>query len=481
MAEVFPDLEGTRVLGAITKSLEDRRPRTVVNEYELPDGKEVLYELKINPVDEGVLVFSSNVSQPDSIPFYLRERMERLSREVRQNEEKLRKVLDASLAGVQQFKPVRSPTGEIIDFEYVISNRVACEIVGKPEEELIGRHLLEVLPGHKNILPEYGKSLFELYREVVETGQSKSLFFRFEADGIAGWFSNKSVRLGDGFVVMFNVVTELIEKTRELERLNESLAEEVRRGVEEIRQKDQALIQQAKLAAMGDMISAVAHQWRQPLEAISLGLQVMEDIYGDSSQQIREEDRRDFLKALETAGERVLYLSETIEDFRSFYSPSAKKEFFDLGKLLQTAVNFFSGQLSSANIRCQIGPELWGIQVYGNANQFRQVILNLVNNSIEAFPNRSGDKYIRFDLERSDHRETVLTVRDNAGGITEEVLPRIFEPYFSTKGPASGCGIGLFISKLIIEKSFGGIIQADNRGEGLKISLKLPHVQTTPE
>ncbi|HBS06439.1 MAG TPA: hypothetical protein DEA96_15835 [Leptospiraceae bacterium] len=474
MHDVFPGIETTEIYEVIQEVIRTKKNRSVVNEFTFPDGKVSYYRLEVPSIPEGAIVFSWDVTDEKETELLLREASNRWQEEASQHEETLRKVLDSSLDGVQYFKSVRDHAEKIIDFEYVFSNKVACDIIGKTEHQVRGKRLLTIIPGHLDIVSEYGRSLFDLYSEVVETGISKELLFHFESDGIVGWFSNKSVKLGDGFVVTFSVVTELVNKSKELERLNASLKEEVQLQIEKNRQKDEALIQQSKLAAMGDMLSAIAHQWRQPLHAVLLGIELSREIVEKSWSSIPGADQQELNELYKVIEERIKYLSDTIEDFRDFYGPSQKVQDFDLEDAVQASVRFFEGQLHSRGIVLTVDG-VTRTTLHGNANQFRQILLSLISNSIEAVSaNARSDKWISFRKVAADPGTISLIVEDNGGGIRSDVIARIFEPYFTTKGPSGGTGMGLYIAKLILEKSFHGTIEAENGNEGARFILRIP-------
>ena len=475
MQEVFPGIESTETYDVIRDVIRSQKNRTVVNEFTSPDGGIQRYRLDVQAISEGVIVFSWDVTDEKETEILLREASQRWKEEAFHHEETIRKVLDSSLDGVQYFKSVRDDNGNIIDFEYVFSNRVACQIIGKEESEVIGESLLSLIPGHLDIVEEYGRSLFDLYREVVESGESRELLFHFEADGIVGWFSNKSVKLGDGFVVTFSLVTELVNKSQELERLNAHLQEEVQREIEKNREKDEALIQQSKLAAMGDMLSAIAHQWRQPLHAVLLGIELSREIVDKSWSSIPSSDQQELNELYRVIEERIKYLSETIEDFRDFYGPSQKMEDFSLEEAIQASIRFFEGQLQNKKIVMTMDGEVSSVTLHGNANQFRQIVLSLLNNGIDAVSqNGKTDKWINVRVMPVANGEVVMALEDNGGGIRSDILLRIFEPYYTTKGPSGGTGMGLYIAKLIIEKSFHGSISVENGEFGARFLLRIP-------
>ncbi|MCB1179552.1 MAG: HAMP domain-containing histidine kinase, partial [Leptospiraceae bacterium] len=349
---------------------------------------------------------------------------------------------------------------------------IACNIIKKEEKEIIGKRLLEVIPGHRDIIKEYDKSLFEIYSEVVETGKSKSLLFKFDSGGITGWFSNKSIKLNDGFVVTFSVVTELVTKTKELEEINKNLEKKVIEAVKAERLKEEALIQQSKLAAMGDMLSAIAHQWRQPLAAIGYGIVVIDDVFSNIK-NIEKEDKEAFQDAYSKIEDQIQYLTVTIEDFRKFYSPSKILENFNVRDIILSSLHFFEHITKNNRILTKVYCDT-ELEIYGNSNQLRQAFLNIIDNSIFAFNKNENDKkFISISVNKIDSDNIEISFTDNAGGIEKEIQPKIFEPYFTTKGPTSGTGMGLYISKLIIENSFKGTIEAFNEDEGAKFILRI--------
>ncbi|TGL57776.1 PAS domain-containing sensor histidine kinase [Leptospira jelokensis] len=475
MVDVFPGIENTEIFKSIQTCFATSENQFVINEFEYPDGSRKVYKLDLERVEEGVLILSTDISATKEYDVFLKNENVVLKDNTKKLQNLLRKVLDSSLNGVQYFRSIRNSNHEIIDFEYVFSNKVASEIIQIEEKDVIGKRLLEVLPGHKDILEGYGKSLFELYAEVVESGQNKSLLFKFTSDGIDAWFSNNSVKLEDGFVVTFSVVTELVNKTSQLEEINKNLEEKVRNAIREQHIKEEALIQQSKLAAMGDMISAIAHQWRQPLTSISYGIMTLNEIFTNLPFHVEESEKVEYEEVYTQIEKEIEFLTQTIEDFRKFYSPNSKNENFSVTDVIHSSFHFLDHEIKINNIRKEINlPIDSTITAYGNPNQLRQVFLILIDNSIDSFKNKEiEDKTISFSVTHFDSEFIEIEVSDNAGGIPQELVHKIFEPYFTTKGPTSGTGMGLYISKLIIEKTFEGSIRASNEKNGAKFILRI--------
>jgi len=242
---------------------------------------------------------------------------------------------------------------------------------------------------------------------------------------------------------------------------------------EKLKKQNEYLIQQSKLAAMGEMISAIAHQWRQPLGSAGIGLSILYDIYKTHEDSITDEnDKQDFEETMSNVENALSYLSDTIDDFRNFYTPNNAREVFTLADVLDSSFKFFEGQFFVRGIEYtyECDPK---IKLDGIASQFRQVLLSLINNSIGAFEkNKNADKRITIRAA-SSKGEVILQVCDTGGGIDESIMHKIFEPYFTTKGPTSGTGIGLYIAKLIVENTFKGEISAHNNNEGAVIEIRI--------
>ena len=243
------------------------------------------------------------------------------------------------------------------------------------------------------------------------------------------------------------------QKTAELQELNELLEIKVKEKVKELITKDQLLTTQSKQAVMGEMISMIAHQWRQPLSTITLQISNLhfKRLLGESVPE-EESDR-----ILRDISDTIVYLSETIDDFQTYFRPQKEKEFIEIHELLERAINFVKPRAKSLVVEIVVEKDS-EIMIETYDNEMIQVILNLINNSIDAFIalKREGAKLC---ISVQENEDTVsIFVKDNAGGISEENMSRIFEPYFSTKGK-NGTGLGLYMSQMIVEKQFHGEIR----------------------
>ena len=257
-------------------------------------------------------------------------------------------------------------------------------------------------------------------------------------------------------------------KTQELRAINHSLEKTVHEKIEELIQKDKLLGVQSKQAVMGEMISMIAHQWRQPLSMITLQI---------SNLQIKKmigtlEGEDEYDKTLTKISDTIIYLSETIDDFQTYFRPDRKLTIVEIHELLLKAINFASPRAreNSIEIIVQKEKEIYA-KVY--ASELIQVVLNLVNNAIDALTEISRDKKFIHLHVRIDKDILYIDIKDNGIGILAENMEKLFEPYFSTKGK-NGTGLGLYMSKMIIEKQFLGHIDVQSSVEGTHFIIRMP-------
>jgi len=252
----------------------------------------------------------------------------------------------------------------------------------------------------------------------------------------------------------------------DLRSLNESLEQRVRQEVAKNREKDTLLIQQSRLATMGEMMHNVAHQWRQPLSAITLILYNIRDDFefGDLNE--------------ESLGKQVALgellagkMSSTIDDFRNFFRPDQAATHFNLGKSVQQALHLVEASFSNSRIDVAV-ETAEDVQVEGYANEYSQVLLNVLTNAKDAVSRRNDAGKVTIVVERNNGMG-VVRIRDNGGGIPEDVLPKIFDPYFTTK--ESGTGIGLYMSRMIMSHMHGDITARNLEG-GAEIIISVPAV-----
>lgn len=248
--------------------------------------------------------------------------------------------------------------------------------------------------------------------------------------------------------------------------LEEEIADHQQTG-EELRNKERLLILQSRQAALGEMIGNIAHQWRQPLNLLALIVQSLPE--GCERGEINAEH-------LKTCSEKsmqvICHMSQTIDDFRNFFRPDKEKEPFRICDAVSRAVSIIEGSFASSMIR--IETQVTGDPIiHGYPNEFSQVLINILLNARDVLEERKVDNpQVTITIDTKDGK-SVVVIADNGGGIPDEIMDKIFDPYFTTRGPDRGTGVGLFMSKTIIEKSMNGALTARNVGEGAEFRIEV--------
>ena len=276
-----------------------------------------------------------------------------------------------------------------------------------------------------------------------------------------------------GVAILFTDITErklllqeLQQRKTELEELNQSLDQRVTQTLEQVRERDQMLLVQSRQAAMGEMIGNIAHQWRQPLSALAGVLANLEDAHRLGAQD------PEALGALTREGhELIRQMSTTITDFAHFFRPDKAPATFSAETLVRQAVALVEAHFASEGTHIQIeAPQ--DLVLTGFPNEYAQVLVNLLGNAQDAIQaTRPGEGRIHISLEACEGKGCI-TIQDNGGGIPADLLAKVFDPYFSTK--EMGTGIGLYMSKQIIERSMGGRLSVCNTDEGARFTLATP-------
>ncbi|MBP6497961.1 MAG: HAMP domain-containing histidine kinase, partial [Campylobacteraceae bacterium] len=253
----------------------------------------------------------------------------------------------------------------------------------------------------------------------------------------------------------------------ELKSMNELLDSQVEEEVakrmkiqKEQEMERQFLIQKSKLSSMGEMMGAIAHQWRQPLNALNINIQNLDDDFDEGLV-----DKVFIDEFIAKNKQTILFMSKTIDDFRNFFKIDKEKKEFSAWDAINETLALQSAQFKNRNIHV----ELEGVdqKLYGFRGEFQQVILNIINNAKDAiFEQKIQEGKIRIVVDRK-----YLMIEDNGGGIKEEIMERIFEPYFTTKDQGEGTGIGLYMSKMIVEKNMGWRLEAENIEGGVRFTI----------
>lgn len=276
-------------------------------------------------------------------------------------------------------------------------------------------------------------------------------------------------------LLMISIISDIVKKYKQqvkteekkLQSLNKNLASKVAIGIEEGKRKDKAILQQSKLARMGSMISMIAHQWRQPLTELSGVLMELE-----TATRFKKVTDKHILSSIERSDKMIEFMSNTIDDFRNFFKPDKRKEQFSILDSCQKAINLINASLDDSNIKLVVDVKN-DKEINGYPTEYSQVILNLLMNARDILvEKRVENPQITITIDTKGIL-SIVELKDNAGGIKYEHFDLIFDPYFSTKDSSKGTGLGLYISKLIIERNMGGELSVSNDKEGAVFKIVL--------
>ena len=278
---------------------------------------------------------------------------------------------------------------------------------------------------------------------------------------------------------------KLSQATKELKHLNENLEIKVEEQIQNLRLKDQVLFQQAKMASMGEMIANIAHQWRQPLSAISavaLSLKTKFSLekFDFSGEKGIHECIAHVDNKLNDIESNVTSLSNTIDDFRNFFKPQKELEVFNISNSIDSSLKLLAYSLENGDIK--IIQDIQEVEVEGFESELSQAIINILNNAKDALKEQESTEKFIFVSSKQDNDFAYICVKDSAGGIKDEYMKEIFKPYFTTKEQMEGTGIGLWMSKEIVERHMFGKIEVSNESfeyegkqyTGAKFIIKIP-------
>jgi PAS domain S-box-containing protein len=478
MSDIEPDASSEQVRNRIKKTVDNGS-----------FAFEVKHRTKSGVIrDVHVIMQSLTISNRIVLHTIWRDITERKSieRSLRESEEKFRALFES--AGDALF--IIDMQGNILD-----TNTVAYERLGYSKDELL-RMSLSIL-----VDPSFGAILSKNMARMKKNSRVRMDSAHLRKDGSSMPVEiNARVMSLNGKPVIFSVIRDITErkqyeralqeKTRQLEDLTENLEKRVEEEIAIRTRNEQMLLQQSKLAAMGEILGAVAHQWRQPLNVVGLIVQNIQEIYEKGKL-----DRDYIVKSVQKVMMHVDHMSETIEDFRNFYRPDKEKQGFDAMRAVGDVLKLFSAQLSSDNIGYRLTCHTHGKTfeneadivicgekaVEGFKNEFEHVVLNIINNARDAIIERrvrqemgpSQKGLLSFDFYNTGSK-VIIDISDNGGGIPSEVIGRIFHPYFTTKEKAKGTGLGLYMSKVIVEDHMCGRLSVRNNEQGAVFTIELP-------
>lgn len=263
-------------------------------------------------------------------------------------------------------------------------------------------------------------------------------------------------------------IDELQRSSEQKQRLQTALSQ----SESEIEYQKAMLYQKSKLAAMGEMIDNIAHQWRQPLNLIGMLIQDMEYTFSNG-----EMDEPYIRKMSADSMEQIQFMSQTINDFRNFVKPDRQNISFDLNQSVKESLSLLNAMFKANNIKINVEYSGTPLIVMGSPSEFKQVVINLLQNARDALmEHNKTNPQIQIHL-LANQKEALLTIADNGGGIPAHVIDRIFEPYFTTKAEGVGSGVGLYMSGAIIQSKMGGTINVSNTENGAMFTISIPRMQ----
>jgi phosphate/phosphite/phosphonate ABC transporter binding protein len=352
----------------------------------------------------------------------------------------------------------------LIDTEYRIMmvNKAMADKLGIAREETAGLFCYKKVHGTEDP-PDYCP-----FKRMLEDGKEHIEEVRLDQFGGIFHISASPLHNGSGHLIggvhIAHDITELKRMEHELETLNSTLEQRVQKEISLGMEKERMLIHQSRLAAMGEMIGHIAHQWRQPLNLMGLIIQGIADAYkyGDLSGEYLE-------KSVNKGMDVINLMSQTIDDFRNFFKPDKVKQEFNIKDIIEKSISFVISGFKNNNIdlKADIRDD---ITIFGYPNEYRHVLLNILSNAKDILLERNVKNPIVKLSAHVENGKSVVLISDNGGGIDKSIIDKIFEPYFTTKDD-KGTGIGLYMSKMIIEKNMGGSLSVKNIDGGAEFRI----------
>ena len=349
---------------------------------------------------------------------------------------------------------------EAYDVVETTSGVDALEIVNNQEIDLI---LLDIIMPNLN-----GFEVCQKLKSHPKTSKIPIIFLSAKSsqDDIQKGFEIGAV---DYVTKPFNP-TELLSRVQthlELYKYQSNLEQQVQVELQKSKDKDEMIFHQSKLISMGEMMANIAHQWRQPLAQINSSVFRIDAMLEDLHIQDVEIEKQ--LQDIETTTE---YMSNTINDFKDFFEITKQREKFTLNIVIQNALNIIGASLKYHDIKVELFLEN-ELPINTYKNELQQVLLILMNNAKDTLLINQIAKPKISIITKLERDQVSITVKDNGGGVDEKIIHKIFEPYFTTKHQTQGTGLGLYISKMIIEKSARGSLSVLNTKDGASFKIML--------
>jgi DNA-binding response OmpR family regulator len=451
----LPDGEGSELIAniqSLTKtkvvvltSLQDEQLREELFQYGILDyiikDKNLLYSISeiIKIIQNIILSDKEKILIIDDSKFICKQ----VKTILEPRNYKLTSAYDAKMA----LKKLKEEEYKLIILDMELPDMHGTQLLGLMRKDI----RLRSVP----ILVLSGTSTPEIIRQVLKNGANDFLKKPFVFE--------EFILKVDLWIDYFKKDKELREQKLKLKFVNDNLEKLVVEEIEKNRQKDKIMFAQSRQAQMGEVLGMVAHQWKQPLNAISISADIL-----NLKMMKGELDFESTQKVTDKIKKYIKHLMETMEDFQGFFSPQKEKIESDFKIIFYKALTLVEEILKKKKIEVILDiKELQTFKTY--ENEIVQVVLNLMKNAQDILEEKKiKNPYIKVEIDKNS-----ISISDNAGGIPKESLTKVFQPYFSTKQKSGGTGIGLYMSQIIIEEHVQGKLEVENTDEGAKFTITL--------
>ncbi len=378
---------------------------------------------------------------------------------------------------VNNFEVLLNSTRDIVvvfdrDLHILLTNKAGLDTFGYTQEEISSLNV-------KDFIEEENENIIKLIQTFDSNVAFELELYKKDRTLVPCLASGKNI-IYKGRFARVSILTDLSEVKKAQKTLldmNHSLEERVEVEVENSRQKDQQMIEQSRLAQMGEMISMIAHQWRQPLAAIAatgidMKMSLLLEKYNLSDEKEREAYQVYADGQLDNIEKFVQNLTETIDDFRNFYKPNKEREVLTINVPFEKSLAILRGTLDANGVEIQLSLKSQKELAIFN-NELMQVFLNILKNALDNFKEKGLEKPTIMIESKDTKKGVKIEICDNGGGIPETVIEKIFDPYFSTKSEKNGTGLGLYMSKTIVEEHHDGRLHVQNRETGACFVVKI--------
>jgi PAS domain S-box-containing protein len=441
----------------VHQTTKDLIPRTVKDWFVKKDGTFVPVKLVITPINENGSYTGAVVAFTD-----ITEKL-KIKNELINKEEQLRLAFETTGDGLWDWD---------LQSNQVFHNGRFQEIMGISGDNVIHTH--DILTAF--VHPDDKNHVNDLLHSCHSGNCDYSSIHRIvKIDNSIAWIHDRAkVVKRDKDLNPLRIVGSITDITEQklaqlqLSQLNQSLEQQISEAVKENQKKDYALMQQSRFSSIGELISNIAHQWRQPLNTISIKIMLLSDYYRTN------ELEKDIFNSLSSAiTQEINTLSTTIDNFRTFFASTNEPEMINIPETINESLNLLSDQIVNSHVTLKIdSPEEY--QLYCVKNEFQHLVIHLLKNSLEIFNERDIASPLVAICVQMDESSLIFTYEDNGKGVAPENIDMIFDPYYTTKFQSREKGLGLYVIKLIIDHHLNGRIIAANTDQGLKFTVTIP-------